>query len=55
MEFAEPAGGICRSCARVLCRKHLVMPPRKDTRLRDVPPPLCTTCHRTAVKKGKDK
>ena len=22
-EFAEPAGGLCRPCGRLLCRKHL--------------------------------
>lgn len=45
-EFDESEGGICRSCARLLCRKHLVIPPRKGTRLRDLQPPLCTTCQR---------
>jgi len=55
MEFAEPAGGICRSCARLLCRKHLVIPSPKVSRRRDAPPPLCTTCQRREVKKGKDK
>jgi hypothetical protein len=54
-EFAEPQGGLCRSCGRLLCRKHLVIPPPKATRLRDTPPPLCTTCQQTDVKKGKDK
>ena len=44
-EFAEPAGGLCRSCSRLLCKKHLVLPPRKHIRLREAPPPLCTTCH----------
>jgi len=49
-EFAETAGGICHSCGRVLCRKHLIIPLLKGTRLRDAPAPLCTTCQRTGVK-----
>ena len=53
--FAEPAGGICRSCARLLCRQHLVIPLPKGTRLHDTPPPLCTMCHVTTVNTGKDK
>jgi len=54
-EFAEPEGGLCRSCGRLLCRKHLVIPLAKATRLRDTPPPLCTTCHAATVNTGKDK
>jgi len=51
VEFAETAAGLCRSCGRLLCRKHLVIPLRKRIRLRDAPPPLCTTCHRTGVER----
>jgi hypothetical protein len=25
-EFAETQGGLCRSCSRLLCRKHLPIP-----------------------------
>lgn len=42
MGFAASEGGICRSCGRLLCRKHLVIPLHKRTRLREAPPPLCT-------------
>ncbi len=34
-EFADPVGGICRSCGRLLCKKHLIIPLRKGARLRD--------------------
>jgi len=54
-EFAATQGGLCHSCARLLCRKHLVIPLRKGIRLRDAPPPLCTTCHAATVNTGKDK
>ena len=54
-EFAEPAGGICRSCGRVLCRKHLIIPSPKAARRRDAPAPLCTTCQRASVNMGKDR
>jgi hypothetical protein len=54
-EFAETQGGLCHSCGRLLCKRHLVIPLRKRIRLRDPSPPLCTTCQQTDVKKGKDK
>jgi hypothetical protein len=31
--FAATAGGLCRPCARVLCRRHLVIPLAKATPL----------------------
>ena len=37
--FAASEGGICRSCGRLLCRKHLVISLHKGIRLRDTPPP----------------
>lgn len=54
-EFAAPAGGLCRSRDRVLCRRHLAIPLLKAKRLRDAPPPLSTTCHVATVNTGQDK